>query len=118
MGDRKFVIVLKKSYELSRLASALGHVTARLTASLGARSDDIQFVEYKSSDGHAYPWISDWPFIILRGRGGHMNTFRDELQNRDLACVTYLDTMLTGGSVAQRAALRWPLSARRMSSTS
>jgi hypothetical protein len=39
-----------------------------------------------------------------------MNTFRDELQNRDLACVTYLVTMLTGGSVAQRAALRWPLS--------
>lgn len=103
-ADRKFVVVLNKSYELTQLASGLGHVTAGLIASQADRLGDLSFVEYKSADGEVYPWISDWPFIILRGGGGQMATFRTALQSRNLPCVSYLDTMLSGGSQAQQEA--------------
>jgi hypothetical protein len=103
-SDHKFVVVLNRSYELVRLTSGLGHVTAGLAASLADRVSDLSFVEYKSSDGQGYPWISDWPFIVLKGRGGQMQTFRSALAERGLPSVAYLDTMLTGGSRAQQEA--------------
>jgi hypothetical protein len=103
-NDKKFVVVLNKSYELPNLISGLGHVTAGLVASLSQELDTLSFVEYKSADSTVYPWISDWPFIILRGGGGQMETFRSNLAFRSMPCVTYLDTMLTGGSQAQQEA--------------
>ncbi|MEU1204835.1 DUF2000 domain-containing protein [Nocardia sp. NPDC005825] len=102
MQKSKFVVVLNKNYDLARLASGLGHVTAGLSASLHAERDRMNFVRYESFDGETYPWISEWPFIVLRGTGGHIRSFGTELQIRDLPCVTYLDTMLTGGSDSQR----------------
>ncbi len=102
--DKKFVVVLNKSYDLTRLVSGLGHVTAGLVASLNDRTSDLSLVEYKSADGEVYPWISDWPFIILRGGGGQIQTFRTNLRFHSLPCVAYIDTMLEGGSEAQQAA--------------
>ena len=103
-ADMKFVVVLNGSQDLSRLASGVGHVTAGLVARLSDRIGDLSFVEYKSADGEVYPWISDWPFIILKGRGGQIDTFRQTLNFRNIPCATYLDTMLSGGSVAQQEA--------------
>jgi hypothetical protein len=100
----KFVVVLNRSYELARLSSALGHVTAGLVASLAPDVAKLSFVEYKSSDDKSYPWISDYSFIVLKGRGGQMQTFREMLELRGLPCVTYLDTMLEGGSLVQQQA--------------
>lgn len=103
-ADRKFVVVLNRSFELSRLVSGLGHVTAGLVASQSGRLDELSFVEYKSRDGQIFPWISDWPFIVLKGGGGQLKTFRAALLERELPCAAYLDTMLTGGSQAQQEA--------------
>jgi hypothetical protein len=103
-ADRKFVVVLNKGYELAQLASGLGHVTAGLVASRQGRLDGLSFAEYKSADGEVYPWISDWPVILLRGGAGQLATLRSNLRSRDLPCVTYLDTMLSGGSTAQQQA--------------
>jgi hypothetical protein len=102
-NERKFVVVLNRSFELPRLVSGLGHVTAGLVASLAGRIDELSFVTYKSLDGKEYPFVSDWPFIILRGGGGQMATFVNTLEFRGLPCVTYLDTMLYGGSAVQQS---------------
>lgn len=104
MTGKKFVVVLNRGYELSRLTSGLGHVTAGLVAKLSGRADDMSFLEYRSKDGESFPWISDHSFIILKGRGNHMRTLRSDLLAKDLPCVTYLDTMLEGGSEAELAA--------------
>jgi hypothetical protein len=101
-ADKRFIVVLNRGYELSRLASGLGHVTAGLVASQSAHLDDLAFVEYKSQDGQVFPWISDWPFIVLKARGGQLRTLRTALRERELPCVTYLDTMLSGGSRVQQ----------------
>jgi hypothetical protein len=103
-ADKKFVVVLNRSHELAHLISGLGHVTAGLVGSLSKSGDDLSFVEYKSADGESFPWISDWPFIVLKGRGGQLKTLRASLIEKGLPCVAYLDTMLSGGSDAQQAA--------------
>jgi hypothetical protein len=104
MDEKRFVVVLNRAHELARLASGLGHVTAGLVASQASNLEDLSFVEYRSADGKTFPWVSDWPFIVLKGRGGQIATFRAALLERGLPCVTYLDTMLSGGSEAQQAA--------------
>jgi hypothetical protein len=106
MMDQKFVVVLNRGFDLARLTSGIGHVTAGLVASQARSLDKLSFVEYKSSDNQSYPWISDWPFIMLKARGGQLKTFRDALVGLGLPCTVYLDTMLTGGSEAQQKATR------------
>lgn len=64
----------------------------------------MAFLEYKSADGEVFPWISDHSFVVLKGRGGQMKTFRQSLVERDLPCVSYLDTMLEGGTEVEMAA--------------
>jgi hypothetical protein len=100
--DNKFVVVLNRSYELPQLVSGLGHVTAGLVASLSKDLEELSFVTYETADGVAYPWISDWPFIILKARGGQLQTLRETLAFRDMPHSTYLETMLTGGSAHQQ----------------
>ena len=104
--EHKFVVVLNKNYELSRLTSGLGHVTTGLVASLHDNADRMNFMQYRSADGDAYDWISDWNFIVLRGKAGQLKTLRTSLRDAALPCVAYTDTMLDGGTDAQQAATR------------
>ncbi|MGW2552894.1 DUF2000 family protein [Streptomyces sp. NPDC001635] len=102
--DKKFVVVLNRSYELSRLTSAIGHVTAGLVGGLANDVESLSFVHYRSADGLVYPMISDWPFIVLKARGGQLATFREILEVRGVPHSVYLETMLSGGSEAQQLA--------------
>src|SRR5947209_5843196 len=100
-ADKKFVVVLNKRHEANELLSALGHVAVGVA---GGRPnpDDLSLVTYIDADGVEYPDVSDWPFIVLRGGGGQMATFRNRLRDRGLPAVAYLSTMRTGGSEAQQ----------------
>lgn len=105
-SDKKFVVVLNKNYDLARLTSGMGHVTAGLVGSLSNDVESLSFLEYESADGQKFPWISDWPFIVLRGRGGQIKTLRESLGEKSLPCVVYLDTMLEGGTEVEMAATK------------
>ena len=104
-NDRKFVVVLNKRYEAAELLSALGHVTVGVAGGDGD-TDGLSLVTYVDADGTEYPRISDWPFIVLRGKGGQMATFHERLREEGLPAVAYLDTMRTGGSEAQQERTR------------
>lgn len=104
MTNKKFVVVLNKSYELKNLVSAIGHVTVGLTSCLSV--EDLSLVKYEDADGIEYPGISDWPFIILRATSGQMKTARDKLLEAGLPTVIYTDTMFTGGSEVQQSKTR------------
>lgn len=101
--SKKFVVVLNKSYAADQLLSALGHVTAGLAANSPER-EAMGFVVYRDAQGEAYPNISEWPFIVLRGNGSGIKRFRADLIAADLSYSCYLDTMISGGSAAQVAA--------------
>lgn len=104
--SKKFVVVLNKSYELSRLTSGMGHVTAGLVASLSTDISSMDFLTYESHDGHLFPWISDHSFVVLKGKGHQLRTLRDELIRNELPCVAYLNTMLEGGTAVEIAATK------------
>ena len=104
-ADNKFVVVLNKRHEASELLSALGHVAVGLGGSMPSDADP-SLVTYVDADGTEYPNISDWPFIVLRGKGGQMAMFRDRLGELGLPAVAYLHTMRTGGSKAQQERTR------------
>lgn len=98
--SKKFVVVLNKNYQAEQLLSALGHVTAGLSANSADR-DSMNFLVYRDADGATYPNISAWPFIVLRGNGGGLKRFRGELIEANIDYACYLDTMISGGSDAQ-----------------
>jgi hypothetical protein len=103
MSNLKFVAVLNKSFEASQLLSALGHISAGLVGQTEDKSG-MSFVEYQDKSNQRYPSISECPFIILRGTGGRIKTFREDLINSGIKYSCYLDTMVSGGSDAQREA--------------
>lgn len=100
---RKFIVVLNKSHDVSRLLSALGHVSAGLAGNSGL-ADEMKFITFKDKSGQTYPNISEWSFVVLRGKGAHIRKFREELLSKQLRYACYLDTMLSGGSEVQQAA--------------
>jgi hypothetical protein len=79
-------------------------VTLGLAASLGDRTEDLDFRTYVAGDGTEFPWITNWSFVVLKGRGGQLRTLRQGLLEAGLPCVTYLDTMLEGGTEVEMAA--------------
>lgn len=105
MTNAKFVVVLNKRFEASELLSATGHVTAGLVGRYGDRNE-MSFVEYEDAAGGSYEPVSDWPFIVLRGKAGQIATFRNALEPLGLPAVAYLSTMVSGGSAVQQARTR------------
>jgi hypothetical protein len=105
MSDAKFVVVLNKNYEAPQLLSAIGHVTAGMVGNYPT-VDDMSFVAYEDKSGSKYAPVSDWPFIVLRGKAGQIAAFRERLLEQDLPAVAYLDTMITGGSQVQQEKTR------------
>jgi hypothetical protein len=103
--DKKFVVVLNKSYQAEQLLSALGHVTAGLAGNT-SQADAMSFVTYRDRDGAGYPNISAWPFIVLRGNGGGLKRLRTDLIEAGIEYSCYVDTMISGGSDLQQEATR------------
>jgi hypothetical protein len=103
-APHKFVIVLNKKQDISRLLSAIGHVAIGIAGSQS--SDELSLVTYVDADGGQYPSVSDWSVVVLRGGAGQLKNLRRDLEAEDLPCVAYLDTMLAGGSEAQQAKTR------------
>jgi hypothetical protein len=101
----KFVIVLNKRRELPEMISGIGHVALGLGGSYQP-SEDLGLVTYSDADGTDYPSISDWSVVVLRGGSGQMKNLKSALEAEELPCVSYLDTMLSGGSEAQQERTR------------
>ncbi len=102
---KKFVVVLNKSHDVLQLLSALGHVSAGLAGNSGLASE-MKFITYEDKSGQTYPNISEWSFVVLRGKGSHIRKLREALIANQMKYACYLDTMLSGGSDAQQAATK------------
>jgi hypothetical protein len=101
----KLVIILNKRRELSEMLSGIGHVAIGLGGSYQP-PEDLSLVTYVDADGTEYPSISDWSVVILRGGSGQMKNLKKDLEAESLPCVTYLDSMLSGGSQVQQERTR------------
>jgi hypothetical protein len=87
------------------MLSGIGHVAIGLGGSYQP-PEDLSLVTYVDADGTEYPSISDWSVVILRGGSGQMKNLKKDLEAESLPCVTYLDSMLSGGSQVQQERTR------------
>lgn len=102
---KKFVAVLNESFDVVKQLNALGHVTLGLAAE-ESKKENLGLVTYIDADGNSFPNISQFPFIILKGSGGKIKTFRQALIENNLPYSCFLDTMYDGGSDVQVANTR------------
>lgn len=92
----KFVAVLNRKIEVSKLMNALGHMTAGL---VGSHSDitQMRFDNYQDKDGGTHPSISDNGFIILQAdNSNQIRTLRNQLKETGVHFVDFTSTMTVG----------------------
>lgn len=100
-NSKRFIAVLNKKIEMGRLLNALGHMTAGLVAKVGD-NDSLCFLEYRDGDDGVHPYISHFPFIVLRADNSNkIRKARDEAISRELPFTDFTDTMTVGTSEAQ-----------------
>lgn len=99
--DKKFIAVLNESFEVNKLMIALGHIASGL-AGMNNADNHMNFISYFDVDNSEFPNISQYPFIVLKGKHGRIKSFREELVIKNLPYSCFLDTMLSGGSELQQ----------------
>jgi len=101
-NDQKFVAVLNRKIDTSRLMNALGHMTAGITSEIGIEAP--RFLRYLDADGTAHPGISTYPFIVLRAENSNqIRNLRSRAIEAGLAYTDFVDAMLGSSAEDQLA---------------
>ncbi len=97
----RFIAVLNKKIETGKLMNALGHMSAGLSGGFG-KSQEMNFLEYKDKDGGIHPFISHFPFIILKAENSNqIRKVRNEALQRNIIFTDFTSTMTVGTSADQ-----------------
>jgi hypothetical protein len=99
--DKKFIAVLDPAVEFNKLLIALGHISCGL-AGMNNVDNIMEFISYSDVEGNEFPNISQYPFIVLKGKQNRIKSFREELIAKNLPYSSFLNTMLSGGSELQQ----------------
>ncbi|MCL4338968.1 DUF2000 domain-containing protein [Patescibacteria group bacterium] len=100
-NSKKFVAVLNKKIEAGKLMNALGHMTAGLAGGYG-KEKEMCFLEYCDKDNGKHPFISHFPFIVLRAdNSNQIRTARKEAAARNIIFTDFTSTMTVGTSAEQ-----------------
>lgn len=100
----RFIAVLNKKIETGRLMNALGHMTAGLAGGHG-KSQEMHFLEYRDKDAGIHPFISHFPFIVLKAENSNqVRKVRNEAIARNIIFTDFTSTMTVGTSEEQRRA--------------
>lgn len=97
----RFIAILNKKIETGKLMNALGHMTAGLAGGF-KRANDMSFLEYKDKDGGIHPYISHFPFIVLKAENSNqIRKVRTEAMARHIIFTDFTSTMNVGTSAEQ-----------------
>ena len=97
----RFIAVLNKKIEIGKLMNALGHMTAGLAGGYG-KSQEMCLLEYRDKNDGLHPYISHFPFIILRAdNSNQIRTVRNEAVKRNVLFTDFTSTMTVGTSEEQ-----------------
>ncbi len=100
--SQRFVAILNKKIETGKLMNALGHMTAGLAGGFG-KGQEMHFLEYKDKDGGVHPYISHFPFIVLKAENSNqIRKIRNEALSRNVMFTDFTSTMTVGTSAEQR----------------
>ena len=99
--SKRFVAILNKKTELGKLMNALGHMTAGLSGGFG-KASEMCFLEYTDKDGGMHPYISHFPFIVLKAENSNkIRAVRNEAIAQKIFFTDFTSTMTVGTSIEQ-----------------
>jgi len=97
----RFIAVLNKKIPLGKLMNALGHMTAGLAGRYN-KAGEMHLLEYRDKDNNIHPFISHFPFIVLKAdNGNQIRTVRNEAVKRNIMFTDFTSTMTVGTSEDQ-----------------
>lgn len=102
----KFVAVLNKKIELSKLMNALGHISVGLTGLITDMAQ-VDFLQYYDADNTLHPAISRFPFIVLTADNGNkIRTLRNAAIADRIVYNDFTGSMLGSSAEEQLAQTR------------
>ena len=101
-NSQRFIAVLNKKIETGKLMNALGHMAAGLSGGFG-KSQEMNFLEYNDKDRGIHPYISHFPFIVLKAENSNqIRKVRNEAMARGIIFTDFTSTMTIGTSTEQQ----------------
>lgn len=98
----RFIAILNRKIEIGKLMNALGHMTAGLAGGFG-KAQDMCFLEYQDKEGGLHPFISHFPFIVLKAdNSNQIRNVRNEALRRSIIFTDFAQTMTVGTSEEQQ----------------
>ncbi len=103
-NSKRFIAILNKKIEPSRLMNALGHITAGLVGGFN-KPEEMCFLQYYDKDKGIHPNISHFPFIVLKADNSNkIRIVRNECIKRNVPFSDFTSTMIIGTSKKQQDA--------------
>jgi hypothetical protein len=100
-NEYKFIVVLNKKIEISKLLNALGHMAAGLV-STSSNINDMRFLKYEDADGGVHPAISFYPFVILEAdNSNQIRLLRQKAIENKILYNDFVKQMLAGSADEQ-----------------
>jgi len=98
----RFIAILNKKIGIGKLMNALGHMTAGLAGGFG-KAKNMCFLEYRDNEGGLHPFISHFPFVVLRAdNSNQIRKVRSEATVRKIIFTDFTQTMTVGTSEEQQ----------------
>jgi hypothetical protein len=97
--EHKLVAILNKQIDTGVAMNALGHMAIGLSSTI--EKPLLRLDTYEDKEGHAYPFISQMPFIVLRGKSGEIRKTVLAAREHHIVHTVFLNTM-TGGTYLEQ----------------
>src|SRR5262245_40592715 len=99
MFENKLVAVMNEKIEPGMIMNALAHMCIGFGADIG--KEPLRLANYADADGVSHPYISEMPFMILKGNSNKIKALKLAAMETGLRCVDFLDTMTIGTYIEQ-----------------
>jgi hypothetical protein len=97
--EHKLVAILNKQIETGVAMNALGHMAIGLSSTI--EKPLLRLDTYEDKEGTPYPFISQMPFIVLRGKSGEIRKTVLAAREHHIVHTVFLNTM-TGGTYLEQ----------------
>lgn len=97
--ENKLVAILNKDIEPGIAMNSLAHMSIGLGANTGKAQ--LRLDTYVDKQGHELPFISQIPFIILRGKSGEIKKAVLQCRDQQISHSAFVNTM-TGGTYLEQ----------------
>ncbi len=97
--SKKFVAILNKKIDSGKLMNALGHMAAGVA---GGSGSEMCFLDYRDADDNPHPFISHFPFIVLKAdNANQIRVLREKALALGVEYTDFTSTMAVGSSFDQ-----------------